>query len=1682
MTDFASIGIKLDSTPVVDGVKALDALAESSARVEQRVKTSNGQMADTSRIMAAQAEQTRNAAAGNAALGASTNQLTIGQQLLIERFREQAATIGMSRSQLMAYQAAQMGLTTETAKAIATVKAHEDAIRAAAKAKEDAAKSASQLTDVLKLLAAGYALLKVTDYIKDSALLAARYETLGVVMEVVGRNAGYTKTQMDAASEGIARQGITMVESREAAVKLVQAHVDLRYAETLARGAQDAAVIGHVNSSEAFDRMVNGIARGNVLILRNLGINVNLQTAYRQMAEELGKSTKELTENERVQARTAAVLERLTDIHGTYTAAMDTAGKQILSMQRYTQDFKTTFGETFNEALTIGVMALTDHLKNSNKSITELSKNNQLEEWGHNLTNIFVTLANTVSNAYTSVQKFDTFARSMDARKAINTDFDAQSKQNFSDGGITDLAGVYARGKRIEAMRQAALAQENVDYVTHQAELSGNFDRFARSAAEREATRTAKHKAEADARIKVDADYAKAAKDILLKSANEGDAAQAAAGKKVLALYNATYVGTPTYRDTEGREPKDKVDQAENTRMADRLKRIETEANAEKAAAEFMIRIDEMRHKAGEMGDAEFYERRRGYADEIAGAEIASYNKQLAELQKHYSHTKEEAEKNTKVIHDVEDKLAAARTKYAYDDLTRDEEDRSRKDTIINAAVAASTKEIASINAQVDAVEMQIRTYGMLPAAKTAVVIADLEEQAAALAGLDNSQKTIDLINEKIEALKRLRIAQGKSSAQDQGTDIAKARDLLEIMTAVDTAARDAAAGMTASFGAVGTAIGGLTTAMTGYSRAQATVAAQLAADTEKAHGDQAKIQQANALAAVQSAQAQIKSYGDMAGAAKGFFKENTAGYKVMEGAEKAFRAYEMAMAVESMVKKIFFKEGEVAANLALNGTKLTGEAVTTAASTGLAATEASAWGITAVVKAMASLPFPLNLAAGAATLAAVVAIGAKLVGSIGGGGSGGGQSAADVQKAQGTGSVFGDSTAKSDSIARSIALATANSSIELTHTAGMLAALKNIEASMAGLTNLIVRAPGVTDGSNLGIQTGVLSQGPGGFMGSVTSILAQIPLIGGLLSGLSNLWGKTTQNVVDSGLQFGGSVNALQAGQGYQQYASVDTTKSSWFGLSKSTSNSVQTQGLSSELSSQFGLIFTNLEDALKVAAVGLGVGADQVTRALDSLTIDTTKISLKGLTGDALTQAINGVISKTMDQMAQAAFPNLDSFRKVGEGYAETVVRVATDYANLDSILQASGMTFGAVGLSSLAAREKLIELAGGIDSLAGKSTSFAQNFLTQAEQLAPVTKYVNEQMAALGLSSVTTRDQFKNVVLGLNLTTASGQAEYVALMSLADAFAKTHAATVDLSKSTQEIADERKDLQSQLDQLTMTSAQLLMKQRNALDASNRGLFDQIQAAQKLKDAQDAAKTSLGDVISKMKSFGDSAKALHDGLLTGGLSTLTPEQQYAETKRQYESTLALAKGGDTTAQGQYSAMATAFLTASQKVNSGDSQYGADFAGILQTSGDMANWALGQVDVAQASLDALNAQVIGISDLNATMLSVADAVNGLPTAFAAAPTVVMPAPVLNYSTMGTANTEALVAEVKALRASNEALVTEVQGLRADQQRQTGDSIGAVAQVQQDAAQTIVDGVGGAIERAVSAAQKVALE
>ncbi|HEX8615671.1 MAG TPA: tape measure protein [Telluria sp.] len=727
-----------------------------------------------------------------------------------------------------------------------------------------------------------------------------------------------------------------------------------------------------------------------------------------------------------------------------------------------------------------------------------------------------------------------------------------------------------------------------------------------------------------------------------------------------------------------------------------------------------------------------------------------------------------------------------------------------------------------ALDDQTKALQQQVDTYGL-----TEVAVVDLA-MAKAQAALDAGPATyaeMFALTEQITKLEKIRELTGKKMALELGGgSVGAAKDLLEIMTAIDEVTKSAAAGMEESFGRMGKAIGGLTTAFSGYGRAQAAIDAELAKSKKDAGGDQAKIQQANALAAQQSAQLQMRSYGDMAGAAKGFFKENTTGYRVMEGAQKTFRALEMAMALKSLATSLF-------ATTAKTTAVVVGQSVETGAVTA-GENARNLLKIPGVFMSFMSSMGPWGAAAAGVAIAAVLGT------AFSGGGSGGGMSAADVQKKQGAGGVFGDDDAQSDSIAQSLKMLEEHSGNLVPINRGMLAALRSIEASMKGLTNLVVRAPGVTDGTNFGIETGQLNAGkPVDFVGRLTDKIFNVIAPGALgdkvSKALINLWGKTKQNIVDSGIQFGGSVRDLQGGKGFDQYASVDTTKSSFFGLSKNTTNAVQKAGLEGELPAQFGLLFKGVESALSEAASVLGIGADHVTKSLDALTIDVTKISLKGLKGDELTAALNAVLSKTMDDMSEAVFPDMDGFRQVGEGYTETIVRLASNYASLDQSLSSLGMTFGAAGVGSLAAREGLIAAAGGIDKFAEHASSFAENFLTDAERLAPVQKYVNEELARLGQTGIKTRDDFKAAVLGLSeggkLATTAGAELFTGLMALESAFAAV-APSLEKTKTAAEKLSERESLIDRRDELKMRPEDLATKRRKKVDESNWDVYDEV------------------------------------------------------------------------------------------------------------------------------------------------------------------------------------------------------------------------------------------------------------
>jgi hypothetical protein len=213
--------------------------------------------------------------------------------------------------------------------------------------------------------------------------LNARYAELGVVLEVVGARAGYSMGQLRELERSLQRTGVSMLQSRQSILSMIQAHLDLSQATKLARAAQDVAVVGQMNSSEALQRMTHGIVSGQTEILRTMGIMVNFEAAYKRTAREIGVSTGALTEQQKVQTRLNEVMKQAATLTGAYEASMTSASKQLRSTERYVEDLKVRVGAVFAPAYTQLVFAYADALKGAAHWVEQ--NDAMLTRWANNL-------------------------------------------------------------------------------------------------------------------------------------------------------------------------------------------------------------------------------------------------------------------------------------------------------------------------------------------------------------------------------------------------------------------------------------------------------------------------------------------------------------------------------------------------------------------------------------------------------------------------------------------------------------------------------------------------------------------------------------------------------------------------------------------------------------------------------------------------------------------------------------------------------------------------------------------------------------------------------------------------------------------------------------------------------------------------------------------------------------------------------------------------------------------------------------------------------------------------------------------------------------------------------------------------------------------------------------------------
>ena len=255
----------------------------------------------------------------------------------------------------------------------------------------------SKLVAYLKQAALAYAAYFAAQSVSDVTQYAARTETLGVTLDIVAKNAGYTAEQIRGYEKELKKLGITTQAARESMTSMIQASIPLEKQSgesaanisRLARAAQDLAVVTGENSSQTLSRLTRNIQQMDTMGLRWMGLTVDMSDAQQRFAQSIGVSADALTKQQKMMAVNNAVLVEAAKLSGAYEASMDTAGKKAASLARYQEELANSLGNKLLPAYGAVIDGATQLLKGLTESADAFDKNGEMAKaLGRDLTSL----------------------------------------------------------------------------------------------------------------------------------------------------------------------------------------------------------------------------------------------------------------------------------------------------------------------------------------------------------------------------------------------------------------------------------------------------------------------------------------------------------------------------------------------------------------------------------------------------------------------------------------------------------------------------------------------------------------------------------------------------------------------------------------------------------------------------------------------------------------------------------------------------------------------------------------------------------------------------------------------------------------------------------------------------------------------------------------------------------------------------------------------------------------------------------------------------------------------------------------------------------------------------------------------------------------------------------------------
>lgn len=420
------------------------------------------------------------------------------------------------------------------------------------------------------------------------------------------------------------------------------------------------------------------------------------------------------------------------------------------------------------------------------------------------------------------------------------------------------------------------------------------------------------------------------------------------------------------------------------------------------------------------------------------------------------------------------------------------------------------------------------------------------------------------------------------------------------------------------------------------------------------------------------------------------------------------------------------------------------------------------------------------------------------------------------------------------------------------------------------------------------GLMAGALKE-VGGFVEDV---------VGGLVNSISGAIYSQETSLQDAGLQIYGQslADVRRSGRlglrGYQQIETATKT----LGFVKRES-STRYRGVDDQVKRQLGLALIESAKIFDEFNDELGLGLKDT---IGSFKVGSGNLSLKGLRGDALTNALESYLSNTLDNwstqfLKAGGLQRLtDEYQQAGEGQFQTLGRLVTESRQWQSVTQQLGLQFNATKVRALELTQQLAQTVGGFNKLNQLTSVYRDKFFTAGEKQDILKQQLQKVFGSLNQAVPTTRQQFRQLVEGLDLTTAHGQKLYAQYIQLAPAVDQYISGLKDNVTAFDAFGGNLSKNANMWSEYFGN----LAKWGKAEQARVRGEYtERLQLARRTEQT-----------IKQLKGW-------LDGVRLGDLSTATPQVKLAQTQAAYEALLQRAKAGDVEAQNKLGASAESYL-----------------------------------------------------------------------------------------------------------------------------------------------------------------------